>query len=326
VFGHVGQMVTASAFGFPSSCAQPGVTSGCKVSLYWSSESLGDGTDFFLRNATVGANGQFNQSVTFLVPHAFGGIHPVEALSAYNGVSFLETSEPSTDITNANFTVAPQLTLSNTTVNANVEGSIAAHGTGFNSGATYAVIIDHSFYTEVLGGLNGDLQVNFTSAGFQPGIHQVALVVTPPSNDSFPVASAYFNVTTTGDYTSNEISALSSILAGWNSTLAAWTTTFSSVNATLTSLNTMVSGLVSSVGGLTYTLSGIVSTLNGITGSASKAASEATTAATEATAAAASAASIQSALATTSNWVLVVAVLAAITLVLELAIALRKIA
>src|SRR5262249_19308547 len=68
--GPVGTTVTATAFGFPADSA---------VFLYWFEHASGDSTYYNLFNATTGANGEFNVTVTFTVPHTYGGGHDVSA-------------------------------------------------------------------------------------------------------------------------------------------------------------------------------------------------------------------------------------------------------
>jgi len=92
------------------SVAAYGFTTNIGVYLYWYQETYGDLTYYWTNNATTGSNGQFNVTVKFTVPHTYGGVHPVEALTTFLGNS--TTSVPTSDIiTTAYFTVTPQIAI-----------------------------------------------------------------------------------------------------------------------------------------------------------------------------------------------------------------------
>ncbi|MDG6964484.1 MAG: hypothetical protein JRN27_00165 [Nitrososphaerota archaeon] len=197
----------------------------------------------------------------------------------------------------------------------------------------------------------GDLSFTFPTAGYRPGEHVVTLSnnmaghqllealdresVNMSTNGIYTFATyAYFNVTTTGDYIYGGFAALNTAISSVSSAVSSLSTTLTSIQTSLTSIQTSLTGisgsittLTSDVTSLQSSVSGIASQLTSIASAVSGAASSASSAATaaqSAAAAASTAASNTSGIGNTSTYVLVVAVLAAITLVLELAILVRK--
>ena len=70
--GPVGEVVSPTGSGLPT---------GSRVFLYWHEKAQGDGTYYYLESALIGRDGRFEGPVTFLVPHAFLGVHDVIASS-----------------------------------------------------------------------------------------------------------------------------------------------------------------------------------------------------------------------------------------------------
>jgi len=99
--GPIFTSVSVQAYGFPSNI---------DVYLYWYQDTYGDLTYYLTNNATTGSNGEFNTSVVFTVPHTYGGVHPVEALSKFLGKT--TTSVSDYEIWGATFTVTQQITIS----------------------------------------------------------------------------------------------------------------------------------------------------------------------------------------------------------------------
>ena len=390
--GPVGQLITATAYGFIGNTW---------TSLWWHELSLGDGFDYLMANSTIDAAGSYNHTVTFDAPLAYGGSHPVYAVYTDTFPSpVLNTTLGASSHIEAKgfFTITPTLVVSPATVSSNSETLMSAYGTGFDPTLTdgYAVNIDNALFAEIKPALNGVLEVNFTAAGFRPGIHQIELssIGASATGVYYPAAYAFWNVTVTGDYEVNAIASLQSSLTGIQTSLSAVQTSLTSVQSSITSitssltsvqssltsitssltgitssltsitsslsgitstlssiqgslttitgdvsglgttlsslqtsasqLQSSVSSLSGSVSGLGTQLSGITSTLTSMQGTLTSIASSASTAATQATNGAASAANAVTDSSTAETYVLVVAVLAAITLVLELAILVRK--
>ncbi|HZW85767.1 MAG TPA: hypothetical protein VFE91_07705 [Nitrososphaerales archaeon] len=370
--GPIGTTVTATAYGFPSNHW---------VSLWWNEHSLGDGNDYYLINGTVGSNGQFNVTMTFVVPHSYGGAHSIDA--TYTVIHTATGYVPQDTITlsggfvtSGTFTVTPTLVLCNgstnacgagdtsadtISINANSRVILSAQGTGLvaaNNGCFdkyYSVVVDNAQmwgkYVYSGAASNGDWMFNFTGAGFRPGLHQVEIFDNECYNPA-PAAVAYFNVTTTGDYVAGpvvtavsslqaSITSLQSSLTGIQSSLTTITNDVSGLGTQISGLSTQLTAIQTSVGSIsglqssitslsskldsvTSTLSSVTSSLTSIQNAVQSAATNAQTAATNAQSAATAANNASSGTSTAQTYVLVVAVLAAITLVLELAILVRK--
>jgi hypothetical protein len=216
---------------------------------------------------------------------------------------------------------------------------------GFPFNPFYAVSLDNfplvdgavnvgSAYGGTMANGTGQLSVSFLAAGFRPGLHVVSLgdgygghqllqVCDSPGSTAIQCVSngifaqsnnALFTITTTGDPIGDAITSMSTSISGFSTSLA-------NIQSSLTTLTGDVTTLQSSV----TSLASQITTLSGTVSSAAQSASSAATAAQQAATAAQQAASNSSGLSNTSTYVLVVAVLAAITLVLELAILVRKI-
>jgi len=384
--GPIGTTVTVTAYGFsPTNSKHP-------VVLYWFQESWNDGLNYWLANTTVGINGAFNETgpVQFVVPLSYGGAHNVTASDLCFGKCKAGGSTGSIPIDDvlglAVFTVTPAfvickastcgtgLTNADTiSVNANTRTTLMATGTGFGFTcgspiaycAAYQVNIDNALYSDfsTYASDSGSLYVNFTAAGFSPGLHQVDLYgCESDACVGAPDAVAYFNVTTIGAYsssglTSNATSEINSIYAnvntilGWGTTITTistnvntilgWGTTITTISTnvntilgwgtTITGINTNVNGLASTLAtiqGTLTTIQGTLTTIQGtlttLTADVNSATSAATGAQTAAQAANTAATNGKNSVSDTETYVLVVAVLAAITLVLELAILVRK--
>jgi hypothetical protein len=369
--GPIGTTVTITAYGFtPTNHKAP-------VVLYWYEHNFGDGFNYWLANTTVGINGAFNSTspVQFIVPHSYGGGHEVNASSVCLGICKAggnTSAIPSADILGtAVFTVTPTLTICSpstcgagyinsdtVSVNANTRTMLMANGTGFGfaCGAGcwepwYQVNIDNALYSdfETSAAVNGNLYMNFTAAGFQPGLHQVELYACTPYNTysqcvGAPVAVAYFNVTTIGAYIGGGGSLPSSVVADIGTIKDNVATILDTVNTISDNVNTISTSIgtikddVATILGWGPTITGMDTHINTIIGdlatlttavntaasNAQAASTAATAASTAATAAGTAATDAKNSVSSTETYVLVVAVLAAITLVLELAILVRK--
>jgi prefoldin subunit 5 len=341
--------VTAAGYGFPADAA---------VWIYWQHLNYADNVALNVANATTSAGGSFT-GVTFLVPDpTYGGTHLINAIDnitsaePFPGATTTISDAASDATASSPFTVTTTLVVTPNSVNANTKGFMNGTLEGLQPFTEYDVQVDNAVFSYLLTpgtGFNGNGQVNFTSTGFRPGWHQVELVCDLLSifncsntNVSAPQAFGYFNVTTTGDYISTQISgftsAINSLQSSVNSLSSSLSTFESSVTASLSTITSDVSGLgaqLTSIQGSITTLTtnvatlqsdvtSIQSSLTSISSTVQQAAASAATAATQATNAANNANAAVSGNSTSQLYVLVVAVLAAITLVLELAILVRK--
>ncbi len=201
----------------------------------------------------------------------------------------------------------------------------------------------------------GDLNVTFFAAGFQPGLHVVSMY----SADTYgaggvfaPAVFAFFHIASTGqtgtgslnsttlnNINNNVIAILSKVntiltwqsyITGTNTNVNTILTWQSYITGTNTNVNTIlgwkstITNINSTVNGIKATLVTIQGTLTNIIGDITSATTAATAAQTAAQAASTAATNTKNSISDTETYVLVVAVLAAITLVLELAILVRK--
>ncbi len=341
--GPAGTTVAVTLYGFPANRW---------VNIYWNQVDSSIAKAYFEANGTVGADGSYNVTVTFTVPHSYGGGHLVYATNNWYGMS---VSTPLADLNStyaATFTVTATLEICNgstcgngftnastVSVDANTRGLISATGSGFIADYWYQVNIDNALFNdyEILASTNGDLWINFTAAGLRPGLHQVefytcctALGPSPYIGSRSPQAYAYFNVTTKGDYISTQITGISaSVSSAVNTALTGFGTQLTSIQNSITALGTQISSLQTTLAGditsstntITAAITSAQGALNTAIGAATTAAQGAQTAAQQANT---SVSNLSGGNSSTQTYVLVVAVLAAITLVLELAILVRK--
>jgi hypothetical protein len=361
--GTVTTHVTAAAYGFPANSM---------FYIYWYQYSYYTYNWYQVAHGTTGADGTFNVTVAFNVPHAYGGPHDVAATNANFSVS--SDYPPGITTATTTFTVTATLVVCNGTtcktgmtnanmvsINANTRTMLSAVGTGLYPDDSYYVALDNAYYAYFYSSYTGDTYVNFTAAGFAPGLHQVDLLSEDYCSIGYcgtPLAWAYFNVTTTGAYygtgtgglptsvikTINDINSTVNAIFGWQSTITSMNTNIGTINSnvatiltwgsTITAINTHVTTILgwqstivsinSTVNGLKSTLATMTGTLQTIIGDITSATNAATAAKTSADAASAAATNAKTSVSDTTTYVLVVAVLAAITLVLELAILVRK--
>ena len=162
----------------------------------------------------------------------------------------------------------------------------------FNTGGTYYTA--SGSYT-----LTAEYDGNFGSTTFS---------YTPSSGGSSGISSAqYSNLIGNLTIVQHQLVTLQNDLAGNSSKLSG---SISSLSSAISSLSTSLTGISSSLTSLTNTVNKMNATVSTLGSQVSSAASKATTAAND--------------ISTTQTYVLVVAVLAAITLVLELAVLVRK--
>ncbi|HTY74869.1 MAG TPA: hypothetical protein VMD05_04805 [Candidatus Nanoarchaeia archaeon] len=293
--GVVGTTVAVTGFGLPANSA---------LYIYWHETSLGDGTWYWTNNATTGANGQFNVTLSFNVPHAYGGIHAVTAYTTYTG---LTSATPTAVSASANFNVTPTLVL--TPSGLNNTGALAwANATGLLPSTTYLPDLDNlqlglagivePYATGPASAANGDLAFAFVDAGLRPGMHVVSLAA---EEAIMPAVYTTFNVGILNDPTATLVSGLNTtvttagnvtsllpLLTSINSTVNANTatlitiqtatgtiqTTLAALNASIIAINGNVATLSTTLGtvntniqGVSTSVSGLSSSISGIQGS-----------------------------------------------------------
>ncbi|MEM0385048.1 MAG: hypothetical protein QXH64_01165, partial [Nitrososphaeria archaeon] len=232
--GPVGTVVTAKAYGFPAKIA---------VFIYWFEIELGDGTYYWMANATTGADGQFNVTVKFTVPHTYGGVHEVWAVDTYLGE---ETSDISgTEIAERDFKVLPTLKIVPSTF-ANDGSLVTVLGTGLDPTVGYTPNIDNrllgvdpqnwDYPSSVYCNSTGDIELQFVAAGFTPGTHVFSLYAGGKLKPIFVL----FTVTGYSSDTQvilSKLDALDAKLVAINGTLAVIDTKFGPIMASLDALD-----------------------------------------------------------------------------------------
>jgi hypothetical protein len=190
--GTIGTVVQVKVYGFPENAL---------IGVWWEGYSW-----LNVVNGTTGPDGKFNVTVTFMVPHDYGGDHPVDGCYEWSdGV-----------VAYAIFTVLPKLEV--VPSDFKNDGSILkAVGTGFDPSYGYSAKIDNNEFSSVIYSLTGgfyaneigDINIEFVAAGFRPGLHVFSLYPSwegyeeiygefPPPTYSL-AAYALFTVATEGD-------------------------------------------------------------------------------------------------------------------------------
>jgi hypothetical protein len=226
--GTIGTVVQVKVYGFPYNAL---------IGVWWYEKALGDGTWYNLVNGTTGPDGKFNVTVTFIVPHAYGGEHTVAGDDTWPW--------DSSPLAEATFTVLPKLEVAPSVIK-NDGSPFFALGTGFDPTKTYTVNVDNQAFLP--GDLTitcddyGDLNITLIAAGFRPGLHVVALYESGVAGAP-PAFSAVFNVTVEGDPIIEFLKSMNATLveirdgvATINSTVGEIKVDLSAINATITDL------------------------------------------------------------------------------------------
>ena len=228
--GYVGDSVRAEAYGFPSNE---------KISLWW----YGYGGWKNLVNATTGPDGKFNVTVTFTVPHDYGGIHIVEAWTGWYSTYGLGTY-----ITKAKFTILPKLAVV-PSMFSNDGSEVHIVGTGFDPENAYTVNIDNQYVglnndyywtTPIWANATGDIDIVIIAAGFRPGLHVVSLYPEAYEPPYKPAAYALFAVKCDGDPICTTLYSLSATLENITGDLAIIKTNLGSIEAKLDELKPVI--------------------------------------------------------------------------------------
>jgi hypothetical protein len=369
--GPIFTIVSAQAYGF---------TTNIDVYLYWYQETYKDVTYYWTNNATVGSNGEFNVTVKFTVPHTFGGVHPVVALTTFLGNT--TTSVPGSDvITSANFTVTQQITIYPTTIT-NDGSLVTVTFTGLSPVVGYIPDIDNQYLGQnvvnqtgtqslpsgLVGNGTGDVSIQFVAAGFTSGLHVFSMygggnttpvyktfTVTGTSADTQAILSqmttnnnaitaslnklqtsmSSLNTNITASIASlntaltSGVSSIRSDIAGVSSSVSSLSSTttsgFSSVNTAIGSINTSVSGLSgisSQITSLGSTLGTQITNLGNTLGTQITSSTNSITSAINSQTSTTS--NIKTEVDSLSTYLIIIGILAAIVLVIEIAILIRR--
>jgi len=240
--GPVGTVVTAKAYAFPANKA---------VYIYWKGEDYSKSSCYYwMANATTGSDGQFNVTVKFTVPHTYGGDHGVNATDTYQSGEL--TGLPGTPITSTVFTVTPTLTIA-PSVFTNDGSQVTVTGTGLDPHIAYVPNIDNQRALSLFKANNtGDAVLEFVAAGFTPGVHVFSLY----SGDLKASLEAFvlFNVTGVSPDTKAILNQLATnqadLLAQLKSLSDKIATLSNSVDSVKTTLTAGVQGIRSDIAGV----------------------------------------------------------------------------
>jgi hypothetical protein len=248
--GPIGTLVTVNGFGFPASGAPSGTVYNATVTF---------GTSSTIRAwSLTDANGQF--TTTFVVPTSPGGANTVTATTNDS----LLTSASKTFTVTANFTVSPASFV------ANSSAAVVATGTGFDPANRYFVAIDNQFspFSNTTNGIapssTGGISFTFIQAGFQPGVHVVALYQVGGNNA--PAANATFIVLSDASSTQVNNTEVLNALAGINGTVLTILSNTAAINATVVAISGNTATLATSIGTLTTTVTAIGANVTSIKG------------------------------------------------------------
>jgi hypothetical protein len=249
--GPIGTVVTVNGFGFPSN----GVPTG---NVYNVTVTFGSSTTVRAWSLTD-ANGQFTTS--FTVPTSPGGANTVTATANDTAL----TAASKTFTVTANFTVSPA------SFYANSSAAVVATGTGFDPTKAYFVAIDNQFspFSNTTNGITatstGGITLTFIQAGFQPGLHVIALYATSTGGSNAPAANATFTVLADASIGVNNTEVLNA-LTGINGTVLTILSNTAAINATVVAISGNTATLATSIGTLTTTVNAIGANVTSIKG------------------------------------------------------------
>ena len=285
--GPVGTSVTAKGYGFPAATS----TTAYKVTLWWDYVNSCTPVNVNLTVVFTSTSGQF--TVGFTVLHTVGGAHTVMAVANDSALTWASDT----------FTVDPDLIVS-PNVFLNSGTVVTINGTGLLGCSYYDLCLDNAkdFYafntfeyenvsagslTYFIADCVGDFTFKIVGAGFQPGVHVVALYKanTNPGGvaGKLPTLVTWelFDVTSTEE---------NLILTKIDQTLAAIDDLSTFIHSDSTSVHTLLTAIQSAIAdaksALTTQISGLSSQLTSITSYAQDAATKATSASTSAASAA----------------------------------------
>ncbi len=295
--GTCGTTVTFTAFGFPANTA---------VYLYWEYDCQCPEDEVWIINATVGADGKFNMTVSWVIPNTYGGIHEIDAFTTYGS-----TTHPGGGwITNTHFCVTPSIWIE-------VPGSELAEfasdnggifylmGCGLDPYFLYSVNIDNQAFAAptafpmtsptnyILSDCCGALSLELVMSGFRPGLHTVALYYWDPTfgcincEDEKPsnpcdselicnlgssfgdykiAAYATFTVTTEGDPIADQLAAIDAMIVSIDGSIATIQTTLGELQMCCEDLNAQITALNGEMVTIQTDIGAITTTLSTING------------------------------------------------------------
>jgi len=172
--GPVGTTVTAHGYGFVASTTAKTYN----VTLWWDFVNACTPAVVNMTKTKVNTVGQF--TTTFVVPHAAGGAHIVNATED-DGPITTQTFDEATFTVKATLILSPSTFYNNGTV-------VTVNGTGLAYKKVYDLNLDNHKDFLVTGDCFGDYTMKFVAAaGFQPGVHVMTVYAVTNSSGLNPV-------------------------------------------------------------------------------------------------------------------------------------------
>ncbi|MEM3403922.1 MAG: hypothetical protein QXJ17_05265 [Nitrososphaeria archaeon] len=224
--GPVGTVVTVKAYGFPEKIL---------VLIWWYEKSYGEDEWYNFVNGTTGTDGKFNVTVKFTVPHAYGGDHIVEA-DDIDGNWIAETTftiTPTMWIEPATFTNDGSL------VTVYGTGFDPTIGYTPNIDNNYLAVDPQNwdYPSSVYANETGDLNLKFVAAGFAAGVHVFSMYAGGELEPSFIL----FTVTGTSPDTQAILAKLNATSTDLTTKLNSLINSVGSLSSAISALNSLLS-------------------------------------------------------------------------------------
>ena len=224
--GPVGTVVTVKAYGF---------TQKILVLIWWYEKSYGENEWYNLVNGTTGTDGKFNVTVKFTVPHAYGGDHTVEARDELDNLIANSTFT----ITPTMWIEPETVTNDGSLVTVYGTGFDPTIGYTPNIDNNYLGVDpkNRGYLSPVYANATGDLELKFVAAGFAAGKHVFSMYAGGELEPSFIL----FTVTGTSPDTQVILAKLNATSVDLSAKLTSLTNSVGSLSSAVSALNSLLS-------------------------------------------------------------------------------------
>jgi len=224
--GPVGTVVTVKAYGFPQKIL---------VLIWWYEKSYGEDEWYNFVNGTTGTNGKFNVTVKFTVPHAYGGEHVV---AAYD-IDDEWIAETTFTVTPTLWIEPSTFTNDGSLVTVYGTGFDPTIGYTPNIDNNYLGVDPQNwdYPSSVYANATGDLELKFVAAGFAAGKHVFSMYAGGELEPSFIL----FTVTGTSPDTQAILAKLNATSVDLSAKLTSLTNSVGSLSSAVSALNSLLS-------------------------------------------------------------------------------------